>query len=118
MNKLVTGFTNLDLWGFHITINVMGTFLILISILAMYFFYKGQKADNTFNVYDFFMEGGKASVSRLAFFGSWVLTSWIIADREIKGILDLTFYAAYLAAWVGPLVTRYIVTKVQSTGGG
>jgi len=53
-------------------------------------------------------DDGKMSKSAAVMFGSFVLTSWVIVFLTMTDKLDSVYFAAYIAAWVIPAVTRLI----------
>lgn len=104
----VTGWTTI----FGITINPMAIVLGLAVLLIGFLVWKAQRDEkNPFDIWDLFLENGKANPTRTAFLTAFVMTSWVIIDREIKGTLDITFFGAYLAGWVGPLAAKIIMNK-------
>lgn len=63
--------------------------------------------DVTFRFYDFFTSGdwaGKASVSRLGYFGGFLTHSLVVMHQEFKSVLDHERMLWYALIWSGAAV--------------
>jgi hypothetical protein len=61
-------------------------------------------------------EDGKVSKAAAVMMGSFAGTTWVIVYLTLCDKLTEGYFAAYLAAWVAPTVTKLIVNKpVQDT---
>lgn len=110
---MTRGFSNF----FGVTINPMGIFFTLIILAICYFFYKGQKTDNRFNIWDAFMADGKTSSLSIIFFGSWVAMTWVLINKEMKNTLDISFYNFYALTFVAPVITRLVTGAAKAFSG-
>jgi hypothetical protein len=104
----INGFTTI--WG--ITINPMVIILAVLIIFIVFVIWYAHRR-RTIDLWDLLRDdvNGKTSKTAIAFLTAFLMTSWVIIDREIKATLDVTFFAAYLAAWVGPLTAKIIFNK-------
>lgn len=72
---------------------------IIVSLVSLWL---AQKNRDSFNLLDFVCDPpGKASLDKLIRLGTWVFTSWIIAEFVRQGKLTESFFMAYLATWAG-----------------
>jgi len=53
-------------------------------------------------------DDGKIAKSAVVLLGSFALTTWVIVYLAITNKLNEGYFAAYLAAWVAPTVTKLI----------
>jgi len=89
--------------------------LALIALLVMRALMRRSKDDKSLISLDDLLVGddGKLSKAASVMFGAFLLTSWVILYQTLnKTLTDVTF-AAYLAAWVAPTVTKLITGRAQ-----
>jgi hypothetical protein len=71
---------------------------------------QNKKRGNSYEIADLLIGGdGKASKAAHVMFGAFFLTSWAVVYLALTGKLTDVMFAAYLAAWVSPAVTKLIV---------
>jgi high-affinity Fe2+/Pb2+ permease len=96
---------DLDFWELGIIV----CFMVFSTIL-----YRLHKTgDNAFRFEDFFKAAitGQPSLRRLAFFGAFLTSSWIVLHQEIFGKLTETIFGLYVGAWVVGYVAPAISEK-------
>ena len=80
----------------------------IVMMLLVWSFYRAQRDPaNNFNLFDLIMENGRVSRIGFAFLVALLVTSWVLirmAQNEQRS-LDVVF-AAYLTAWVAPIVAK------------
>jgi hypothetical protein len=110
-----TGFINYDIFGFHISVNPMFVLLIIVSAVVCYFFWKGQrdKGRNTFDGWDLVMDalpngGRRASGIKVAFQICFLVSTWVVIDKELKNSLDAAFFAVYSGVWAASLIGKIV----------
>lgn len=62
-------------------------------------------------------EDGKISKAAAVMLGAFSCTTWVIVYLALMGKMDVSYFAAYLAAWVTPTVTKLIVNRATPPGG-
>lgn len=81
--------------------------LLIVSAVIVWSFYRAHRnPDFTFNAFDLLMEGGRVSRIACAFMATLVVTSWVIVRLTVEGKLTEGIFAAYVAAWVAPIVAK------------
>src|SRR6478736_68607 len=85
---------------------------------VVYFLWKGQRdqGKNSFDVWDLVMDTlpdktRRASGIKTTYEISFLLSSWVIVDREIKGTLDSGIFGLYLSVWCASLIAKVIFDK-------
>lgn len=82
-----------------------GIILILVVLLVLYQAHKNTKLP-AFNVFDMLMENGKVSKLAFVFIGSWIATTYVFVGAYLSGKMTETWYAAYGAMWVAPIIMK------------
>lgn len=59
-------------------------------------------------------EDGKMSKAAAVMFGSFALTTWVIVFLTLNGKLTEGYFAAYITAWVAPVVVKLIKTPAPA----
>lgn len=110
----ISGFTTI----FGVTVNPSVVVLALLLCGVGYILWQGQRdsGQNTFDVWDLVMDrspnGNRvASGIKCLFQGSFILSSWVIVDQEIKGSLSETVFGVYMATWCGSLIAKVVFDK-------
>lgn len=82
--------------------------MLAIGILAIIWsFYRAHRNPNfDFSMFDLLMEHGRVSKVSCVFMGSFAATTWVIIRLALDGKLTEIFFAAYISAWVVPVVAR------------
>lgn len=80
--------------------------LIVALVIAWSFIRAHQDKTNSFNVLDLLMENGRLSRLACAFMATLVVTSWVIVKLTVEAKLTEGLFAAYVAAWVAPIVAK------------
>lgn len=109
--RVINGFTTV----YGVTINPMVIVLGVIVLVALLVLWRAHKT-KTFDAWDLLREGGKPSWVRSVGMGAFLMTTWLIIDREIKGTLTVEWFFAYGAAWVGPILARIIKGTTTEAG--
>lgn len=93
-------------------INWMGLSLaigVFLLVVMLWRFHTNSRAD--FDITDLIKENDR--VSKIAF--AWVIcllaTTWVIMHLALKDRLTEGYFAAYLLAWVGPLISKILWGK-------
>jgi hypothetical protein len=107
----INGFTTI--WG--ITINPSVIVLGIVLVTFLYLIWQGNKK-NSFNIWDLFQDikcdGTRvASGIKCAYQVSFLLSSWVIIDQEIKGSLSEGVFLAYLGTWCLSLIAKVVFDK-------
>jgi hypothetical protein len=87
--------------------NWMGLFLIA-AISAMLFIiwrFHAARDRPDFDVTDLFMHRGRLDKVACAWVGSFLATTWVLIYQTFRGGLTEWLFAAYLTAWVAPIVS-------------
>lgn len=101
---------------------IMGiTFYPMMIVLALalatfgYFLWRGQRDDgrNTFDAWDLIMDtlpdgARRASGIKTTYQTAFIISSWVIIDKEIKGTLDDGVFGLYLATWCASLIAKVV----------
>lgn len=88
--------------------------LAMLTLIVWSIRKRDQSAASPLNLDDLLLgEDGKLSKAAAVLMGSFSLTSWVVVYLTLQGKLDTTLFAAYMAAWVVPSVTRLIVNRPQ-----
>ena len=117
----MNGFVTLKAMGVALTVNPMVIVLFIAIGLFGFMLWKGQRdgGKNTFDVWDLFMDTlpdpadpkqtiRRASGIKVSFQSSFLITSWVIIDREIKGTLDASLFGVYCAVWCASLIAKVV----------
>ncbi len=110
----ITGFVKV----FGVTINPMVIALGIVLCAVLYMLWKAQrdKGRNSFDVFDLFMDTlpngtRRASGIKSTYQTSFILSSWVIVDQEIKGVLTGELFIAYLGTWCASLIAKVVFDK-------
>jgi hypothetical protein len=98
-----------DLW----LLGVIACFALFCYILRRL----DKSPDITFKFHDFFTSGewdGKASVSRLGYFGAFLTHSLIVVHQEFKSVLTNDTLLWYGLIWSGAAVALQAVNKAKT----
>lgn len=104
-------FDFLDLAGITIPKLLMAAILMVaILFFAKVLIRKSNSEHSQLNLEDLLLgDDGKMSKAAAVMLGAFALTSWVIVYLALQSKLTEGYFAAYLAAWVAPTVTRLIV---------
>lgn len=98
-----------------ITIYPMLIVLALALFTFAYFLWRGQRDSgrNSFDAWDLIMDtlpDGKrrASGIKVSYQTAFIISTWVIVDQELKGILNATVFGLYLATWCASLITKVV----------
>lgn len=98
-------------------ITVYPMFVVLVLALATfgYFLWQGQRSNgrNTFDAWDLIMDTlpdgtRRASGIKTTYQTAFIISSWVIIDQELKGVLTATVFGLYLATWCASLITKVV----------
>jgi hypothetical protein len=98
-------------------ISIYPMFVVLALALATfgYFLWRGQRDSgrNTFDAWDLIMDtlpDGKrrASGIKTTYQTAFIISSWVVIDKELKGTLDASIFGLYLATWCASLITKVV----------
>lgn len=110
----INGFTTI--WG--VTINPMVIVLCLAVVGILYLLWRGQRdaGSNSFDIWDLVMDIGpdgkrRASSIKCCFQAAFLLSSWVIVDQEIKGVLTEAIFGLYLFTWCASLIAKVVYDK-------
>lgn len=93
-------------------INPMLIVLCAISIVIAYSIWRAHKrADVVFDFFDLIMVNGKVDKIAVAFMLVLGVSTWVIIDQQIKGVLTEGQFGLWLGAWVSPLVAKVVFGK-------
>lgn len=103
---------------FGVTINPMVIVLGFVICSVLYMLWKAQrdKGRNSFDVFDLFMDTlpdgtRRASGIKSTYQTSFIISSWVIIDQEIKGILSDSVFGLFLATWCASLIAKVVFDK-------
>ncbi len=115
----ISGFVTL----FGVSINPMVIALAIVLGCVVYTLWKAQReaGRNTFDVYDLIMDtlpDGKrrASGIKCTYQTAFIVSTWVVIDQEIKGILTEGLFFAYLSVWCASLIAKVVFDKPDATG--
>lgn len=83
--------------------------LLIVALVVAWSIYRAHKAKGeyaAFNLLDILLEGGKVSRIACAFMTTLFVTSWVVVRLTLDGKLTELLFAAYLGAWVTPIVAK------------
>lgn len=63
-------------------------------------------------------EDGRLSKAAAVMMGAFGVTTWIMVYMTLQGKMTEGYFAAYMAAWVGPTVTKLIVGARATASSG
>lgn len=98
-----TGFTTI--WG--VTINPMAAAFGVAVLFLAYIVWQAHRSGR-FDFWDILREAGKPSWTRVVGLCAFLVTTWILVDKEIKATLTIEWYLAYGAGWIAPILTKII----------
>lgn len=89
---------------------------LIILLIAWLLIRRHRTATSPLNFDDLLIgDDGKISKAATVMFGSFAFTTWLMGYLAFSGKMDATYFAAYLAAWVAPAVTKLIVGRPLPT---
>lgn len=108
----VSGFVTV--WG--VTVNPMAGVLILLIAVVIYMLWRAQRdqGKNSFDFWDMVMDtlpdgSRRASAIKMFFLGSFLLSSWVVVDQEIKSSQMLpSIFGIYMMTWGASLIAKVI----------
>lgn len=110
----ISGFVTI----FGVSVNPMVIALGIVLCTVLYGLWKAQRSHgrNTFDVYDLIMDTlpdgtRRASGIKCTYQVSFILSSWVVVDQEIKGILSEGLFFAYLSVWCASLIAKVVFDK-------
>jgi hypothetical protein len=92
-------------------------FLVLLGFITYMVWQAQRKHDrNTFDIWDLVMDTlpdgtRRASGIKVAFQLSFLTTTWVIVDNELKATLNDGIFGLYLGTWCASLITKVIFDK-------
>jgi hypothetical protein len=109
--QAISGYTTVA----GITIYPMMVVLILALATFGYFLWRGQRDSgrNTFDAWDLIMDtlpDGKrrASGIKVSYQTAFIVSTWVVIDKELKGALDAPTFGLYLATWCASLIAKVV----------
>lgn len=109
--EAVSGFVTV--WG--MTINPMAMVLIGLICMAAYALWNAQRSQgrNTFDIWDLVMDTlpdktRRTSGIKSTYQAAFLLSSWVIVDQEIKGVLSDAVFGLYLGTWCASLIAKVV----------
>lgn len=77
---------------------------------------RNRNAGSAINLDDLLIgDDGKISKAAAVMMGSFALTTWVMIYLTLESKLTEGYFAAYLAGWVAPAVTKLIVNAPPAT---
>lgn len=112
----ISGFTTI--WGFAVNPSVI---VLAIAIgTVVYALWRAQRDNgrNTFDVYDLIMDRmpdgtRRTSGIKTTYQFAFLLSSWVIIDKEIKGDLGEAVFGLYLGTWCASLIAKVVFDKTE-----
>lgn len=84
--------------------------LLIVALAIAWSFYRAHRSTDGylahFNLLDLLIEGGRVSKIAFAFMATLLVTSWVVVRLTIEGKLTEGIFAAYVAAWIAPIVAK------------
>ena len=81
--------------------------LLIVALVAAWTVYRAHRnPQNTFDVFDLVMEGGRLSRLACAFMATLFVTSWVVVRLTFDGKLTEGFFIGYGGMWVAPILAR------------
>lgn len=105
----MTGILTLD-FSKATSLGMLAVLAILAGLLA-FGFWTAQRSNNDFDILDLVMEDGKLSRVSCVLMGSFAVTTWMMVNLTLTGRMTETYFSAYGAMWVAPLIVRLIKGK-------
>lgn len=101
------------IWG--ITVYPMMAVLVIALLSLGYFLWQGQRSNgrNTFDAWDLIMDTlpdgtRRASGIKTTYQTSFIISSWVIIDQELKGVLTAGVFGLYLGTWCLSLIAKVV----------
>lgn len=104
---------------FSVDLSVLDPMAIILAIFVLALLYAlwraHQNRTSKFDAFDLIMEDGVASKTGVAFMLVLIVSTWIVADLQLKGQLKENegLFIGWLTAWVSPLVARVVFGKKE-----
>jgi len=97
--------------GYDISGLVYSTVVLIVAL----FLYKAHRDPNSpFDLTDLLKINGKVSKIAIAFLTTLFTSSWYVVHEALEKQLTDTAFAAYLAAWVAPIVAAILKGDVAA----
>jgi hypothetical protein len=98
-------------------IEIMHAVLAIGALLIMFSFWRAHKNHGIdFDLLDLLKQNGRASKVSVIIMGAFIMSTWVVANRELSGTLTADFFGLYLAAWVSPLITLLATSNSEPPG--
>jgi hypothetical protein len=89
--------------------DVSGLIYALIVLIVTLFLVRAHRdPDNPFDLFDLLKINGRVSKVAVAFLTTLFTSSWYVVHEALERQLTDTAFAAYLAAWVAPIVAAIL----------
>jgi hypothetical protein len=80
----------------------------IILIIAFFLYRAHRDPDNPFDLFDLLKINGRVSKIAVAFLTTLFTSSWYVVHEALEKQLTDTGFAAYLAAWVAPILAAIL----------
>ena len=80
----------------------------ILLIVALFLIRAHRDPDNPFDLFDLLKINGRVSKVAVAFLTTLFTSSWYVVHEALEKQLTDTAFAAYLAAWVAPIVAAIL----------
>ena len=80
----------------------------IVIIVALFLIRAHRDPDNTFDLFDLLKINGRVSKVAVAFLTTLFTSSWYVVHEALEKQLTDAAFAAYLAAWVAPIVAAIL----------
>jgi hypothetical protein len=80
----------------------------IVLIVALFLYRAHRDPDNPFDLFDLLKINGRVSKVAVAFLTTLFTSSWYVVHEALEKQLTDTAFAAYLAAWVAPIVAAIL----------
>lgn len=113
--QVSTGFVQI----FGVSVYPSAVMLTMVALVVLYMLWRSQKSLKDFDVFDLLMDtlsDGTRRVSGIksVFVASFVISSWVIVDQEIKGTLNAEMFFAYLSVWAASAIAKVVWDTKQA----
>lgn len=80
----------------------------IVLIVALFLYRAHRDPDDPFDLFDLLKINGRVSKVAVAFLTTLFTSSWYVVHEALEKQLTDTAFAAYLAAWVAPIVAAIL----------
>ena len=87
-----------------------GSLLIVSLVIAWSVYRAHRNPQNTFDVFDLVMEGGRLSRLACAFMATLFVTSWVVVRLTFDGKMTEGYFIGYGGMWVAPIIAKLFST--------